>query len=90
MFASNSKFDLILLDIMMPEIDGIEVLRKIREGTVNKETPVIIMTAYGDSTNVKKAIEYGASDFIVKPIEQGAFLKKVIQVVGARQSGIAK
>ncbi|MFZ1082060.1 MAG: response regulator [Candidatus Kryptoniota bacterium] len=90
MFASNSKFDLILLDIMMPEIDGLEVLRKIREGSVNKETPVIIMTAYGDSTNVKKAIEYGASDFIVKPIEQGAFLKKVIQVVGAKQSGIAK
>ena len=51
--TENSKFDLILLDIMMPEMDGLEVLRRIRAGTMNKSTPVIIMTAYGDSVNVK-------------------------------------
>ncbi|MGO9482903.1 MAG: response regulator [Candidatus Kryptoniota bacterium] len=88
--ASNWKFDLILLDIMMPEMDGLEVLRKIRAGSVNKETPVIIMTAYGDLANVRKAIEYGANDFIVKPIEQVSFRKKVIDAVVAKSTGGAK
>jgi len=58
MLAGNSKFDLILLDIMMPEMDGLEVLRRIREGNINRDTPVIIMTAYGDTANVRKAVEY--------------------------------
>jgi len=87
MLASNSKFDLILLDIMMPEMDGLEVLKRVREGSVNKETPVIIMTAYGDSSNVKKAVAYGANDFIVKPVEQSSFRKKIIDAISTRQSG---
>lgn len=84
--ANSSKFDLILLDIMMPEIDGLEVLKKIRGGTMNKTTPVIIMTAYGDSANVRKAVQYGANDFIVKPVEQVSFRKKVIDAVNTRST----
>ena len=84
MLAETSKYDLILLDIMMPEMDGLEVLRRIRSGNVNKATPVIIMTAYGDSANVKKAVEYGANDFIVKPVEQVSFRKKVVNAVSTR------
>jgi len=86
MLASNSKYDLIILDIMMPEINGLEVLRRIRHESVNKNTPVIIMTAYGDSSNVKKAVEYGANDFIVKPVEQASFRKKVIDAVNTKPS----
>ncbi len=86
MLADSSKFDLILLDIMMPEIDGLEVLRKIRAGTMNKTTPVIIMTAYGDSANVRKAVQFGANDFIVKPVEQMSFRKKVIDAVNTRST----
>jgi len=88
MFASNTKYDLILLDIMMPEIDGLEVLRRIRQESVNKDTPVIIMTAYGDASNVKRAKEYGANDFIVKPVEQISFRKKVIEAVSSKSSGV--
>ena len=90
MLAETGKYDLILLDIMMPEMDGLEVLRRIRSGNVNKATPVIIMTAYGDSANVKKAVEYGANDFIVKPVEQGSFRKKVINAVGTRPKDESK
>lgn len=86
MLADGTKFDLILLDIMMPEMDGLEVLRKIRAGTTNKLTPVIIMTAYGDSANVRKAVEYGANDFIVKPVEQVSFRKKVIDAVNIKST----
>lgn len=84
LLASNKKFDLILLDIMMPEMDGLEVLRRVRADSVNKETPVIIMTAYGDSANVRKAVEYGANDFIVKPVEQVSFRKKIIDAVSPK------
>jgi len=82
--ANNFKYDLILLDIMMPEMDGLEVLRRVRQGSINKETPVIIMTAYGDSSNVRKAVEYGANDFIVKPVEQVSFRRKVIDAVSTK------
>jgi len=88
--AARTKFDLIMLDIMMPEIDGLEVLRRLRADSVNKETPVIIMTAYGDSSNVRRAMEYGASDFIVKPVEQSSFRTKVIKAVSAKPNGIPK
>ncbi len=84
MLAETNKYDLILLDIMMPEMDGLEVLRRIRSGNVNKATPIIIMTAYGDSANVKKAVEFGANDFIVKPVEQVSFRKKVVNAVSSR------
>ena len=90
MLASNTKFDLILLDIMMPEMDGLEVLRKVRGGSINKETPVIIMTAYGDSANVRKAVEYGANDFIVKPVEQISFRKKVLDALKSRKAESGK
>ncbi len=84
MLAETNKYDLILLDIMMPEMDGLEVLRRIRSGNINKATPIIIMTAYGDSANVKKAVEFGANDFIVKPVEQVSFRKKVVNAVSSR------
>jgi len=54
MLATNFKYDLILLDIMMPEMDGLEVLRRLREESPNKNTPIIMMTAYGDSASVKR------------------------------------
>ena len=84
--ANNSKYDLIMLDIMMPEMDGLEVLRQVRQGSINSATPVIIMTAYGDASNVKKAMEYGANDFIVKPVEQVSFRKKVIGALNTNAS----
>ncbi|MCL5021052.1 MAG: response regulator [Bacteroidetes bacterium] len=87
MLATSSKFDLILLDIMMPEIDGLEVLRRLRDGSINKETPIVIMTAFGDSANVKKAVEYGANDFIVKPLEQTAFRRRVTNAVKPKTAG---
>ena len=87
LLANRTKYDLIMLDVMMPELDGLEVLRRIREGSENRTTPVIVMTAYGDSANVKKAVDLGANDFIVKPVEQETFRKKVIDAVKSKTTG---
>ncbi len=90
MLASNFRYDLILLDIMMPEMDGLEVLRRLRGDSVNRDTPVIMMTAYGDASSVKKAVEYGANDFIVKPVEQVSFRKKIMDIMKARSTESAR
>jgi DNA-binding response OmpR family regulator len=80
----NSKFDIIMLDLMMPEIDGFEVLRRIRSQGPNRGTPVIILTAFGDVNNVVKATSLGASDFLVKPVDQNVLREKVSSAVGLR------
>jgi len=59
------RFDLIFLDLVMPELDGSEVFRRIRE--MDRDTTVAIVTAYSDSELMKKAMEYGPFLVIKKP-----------------------
>src|SRR5699024_941805 len=62
--AIENDYDAILLDIMMPEMDGIEVCKELRE---EKQTPVIMLTAKGEESNRVQGFEVGADDYIVKP-----------------------
>lgn len=62
--ALNNDYDVILLDIMMPEMDGIEVCEELRK---EKSTPVIMLTAKGEESNRVQGFEVGADDYIVKP-----------------------
>ena len=62
--ALENEYDLILLDIMMPEKDGIEVCRELRE---KKSTPIIMLTAKGEEVNRVQGFEVGTDDYIVKP-----------------------
>ena len=70
---NNSDFDLILMDIKMPEMDGYEATRQIRK--FNKEVIIIAQTAYGLSGDRAKAIQAGCNDYIPKPIEINNLLK---------------
>ena len=60
---------LVLLDVMMPEMDGIEVLRRVREKYAYAELPVIMVTAKTDSSDVVEALNAGANDYVSKPID---------------------
>src|SRR5690625_2516602 len=62
--ALNNDYDLILLDIMMPEMDGYEVCTELRK---EKTTPVIMLTAKDEESNRVEGFEVGADDYIVKP-----------------------
>ncbi|EKN67415.1 response regulator with CheY-like receiver domain and winged-helix DNA-binding domain [Schinkia azotoformans MEV2011] len=62
--ATSEDFDLILLDLMMPGIDGIEVCKQLRE---KKATPIIMLTAKGEEANRVQGFEVGTDDYIVKP-----------------------
>lgn len=70
--------DIVLLDVMIPYIDGIDVLKWIRR---QKETPVIMITAKGDTFDKVLALEIGADDYIVKPFEPKELLARVKAVL---------
>ncbi|WP_194757507.1 response regulator transcription factor [Aliidiomarina indica] len=63
--ATSESFDLILLDIMLPEIDGLQVLKQLRAAEI--ETPVLMLTARGDDVDRVVGLELGADDYLPKP-----------------------
>ncbi len=66
---ANDSFDLVLLDIMMPGIDGFEVCRRIRENPQTRELPVVMLTAKKSAVDQTRGIELGANAYITKPFK---------------------
>ncbi len=64
--ACDKKPDLIMLDLVMPQMDGFEVLTKLRSYDATKEIPVIIFSVLGEQNHIQKALGMGANDYIVK------------------------
>ena len=62
--------DLILLDVMMPQIDGFEVCRRLKEDPATKHIPIIIITALADREPRVRGLSAGANDFLAKPIDR--------------------
>jgi diguanylate cyclase (GGDEF)-like protein len=70
-------FDLVLLDVMMPGIDGIETLKRIRSRRSTSTLPVIMVTAKSESGNIVEALEQGANDYVTKPVDFAVALARV-------------
>jgi two-component system, sensor histidine kinase and response regulator len=76
-WLDTKPFDLVLLDIMMPEMDGYEVCRRIKENPATKEVSVIFLTAKADFQSIIQGFEIGAVDYITKPYNRKELLMRV-------------
>lgn len=75
--AKKDKFDLILMDMQMPIMNGFEATEKIRELVNYKDTPIIALTAFAMKGDREKCLEAGATDYIPKPIDSKEFIEKI-------------
>jgi len=84
--AGAEQFDVIILDRMLPDLDGISVLRRLRESGVG--TPVLMLSALGRSCDRAEGLDSGADDYLAKPFEAGELLARV-RALHRRASGRA-
>ena len=66
--ASRRKFDIVLLDVMMPDMDGFEVCRRLKADPPTPHIPVVMVTALDQPSDRIKGLEAGADDFLTKPV----------------------
>ncbi len=80
-FLEKNLCDIILLDINMPEMDGFEVMRKIRENSERADIPIIFLTADSDAETESRCLEEGASDFIAKPFVLNVMRSRISRIL---------
>jgi DNA-binding response OmpR family regulator len=71
---------LVLLDVMLPYVDGFELIKKIRAHAAWNQVPVIMLTSKSQEQNIVRALDYGASDYLVKPFRPGELLARIRRV----------
>ncbi len=80
----QSKPDLILLDLYMPEINGLELLRRLRADAATKDIPVIVFTGSGEKIDQVVAEDAGAYEYVRKPVSGEALIAKIRKVLGLK------
>ena len=86
--AMEGRFDLILLDLMLPHIDGYEICQSLRLQSVS--TPVLMLTAKGQTDDVVRGLELGADDYVVKPFSLRELLARVRALLRRRDPGVTR
>ncbi len=79
--ARDAAPDLVLLDLMLPGLDGLEVCRRLREDALTRATPIIMVTAKGEESDVVLGLGVGADDYIVKPFSPRELVARVKAVL---------
>ncbi len=75
--VNEEEIDLILLDIMMPNMDGYEVCKQLKENQITKDIPIIFITAKTDEDSIEKAYDLGGTDYVTKPFRAKELLSRV-------------
>ena len=75
------KPDLVILDVVMPEMDGYEVLQTLKGDPATKDIPVVMLTARRDDEAIQEGLDLGAADYIPKPFEPDILIKKVQTII---------
>lgn len=83
--AGNYAYDCILLDLMMPGVGGVEVLKQLRASSPNETTPVVIVSVLSDPATIEQCRKSGANAYLVKPVERHALASTVRAQIAARR-----
>ena len=84
--AREARPDLIVLDLMLPLVDGFEVCHRIREDPALRETKVLMLTARGRQSEVARGLEAGANAYMTKPFATRDLLNAVAELLGTRRA----
>ncbi len=87
--ARSEPPDLVLLDLMLPGLDGLEVCRRLKQDARTERVPVIMVTAKGEEPDVVAGLELGADDYVTKPFSPRVLIARVRSVLRRRQLGAA-
>jgi two-component system phosphate regulon response regulator PhoB len=79
--AAKKKPDLILLDLMLPGKDGLQICRELKQSDASRDIPVVMMTARGEESDIVTGLELGAEDYIVKPFSPKVLVARVKAVL---------
>jgi len=85
--AASDPVDLIILDLMLPGIDGLEVARRLKQSHGTKDTPIIMLTAKGEEADIVTGLELGADDYVTKPFSPRILIARMKAVI-RRRNGI--
>jgi CheY-like chemotaxis protein len=79
---AESRPDLVLLDLMMPRMNGVEVLERLRASEATKDIPVIVLTAVADRSQIRSFLNSKTVDYLLKPFTTSTLLERVRRVLG--------
>jgi len=80
--AFKERPDLILMDVIMPNVGGFDAVRALREKAETKDIPVIMVTTRGEEENIRRGFDVGARDYVTKPVNGGELLAKIRACLG--------
>lgn len=75
--ALSERPDLILMDVVMPQMNGFDAVKRIREQDVTRDTPIIMVTTRGEMENIESAYALGCNDYVTKPINSAELMAKM-------------
>ncbi len=78
--VNKIKPDMIILDVMMPEMDGLEACKKLKQDKITASIPIVLLTAKGQITDIEKGFKSGADAYVVKPFSPARLLEKVEEI----------
>ncbi len=86
---AQAPFDLVLLDVMMPDLSGVEVLKHIRETRTPLQLPVIMVTARSGSEEARESLALGANDYVTKPVDFAVALARINEQLARKRAADA-
>jgi two-component system alkaline phosphatase synthesis response regulator PhoP len=83
--AKQEKPNLIVLDIMMPVLDGYETCRRLKQDPETRDIPVVLLTAKGRDVDKRLGFEVGAVDYVIKPFSPSRLIERIEEIIGVKK-----